>query len=370
MHRGRTRTIGLLAALSLLAVASLTGFAAPASASHPLDILLIVADEEPTDFRASLLAEPGIASADYVDGRTTTPTAAQMSAYDAVVTWSNSDYADSAALGNNLADHYDACGVVTQFLFDTETDEDRRPRGRWESGNYQALQANGGFASAPSTLGTHDASHPLMQGVTDLASDFTGGDLASGATAVAEWANDDPAVAYKGHAVFVSAWLGDDSPAWWSGDFSQIVVNAANWRGGECPHPGAASAEQPRPFAQPQVTPLTPAAPQPRPRARVSVAGTPGGCTASRFRLRVRVGGVSAAAATVRRATVLLDGKRIAQSTRRRFRVAINAARLRSGRHRLRVVVVNSLGRRTTSRRTFTRCARKAQVRRAPRFTG
>jgi hypothetical protein len=232
MRRARTRTIDLLAGLSLLAAASLTGFAAPASASHPLDILIVAADSPPTHFPNDLRAESGVAAVDVVDGRTTTPTAEQLKAYDAVVTWSNSSYANSTALGNSLADYYDACGVVMEFLFDDVAG--LQPTGRWESGGYPAVTDATSTSSATTSLGTHDATHPLMQGVSNLTTNYTSNPgLNTGASSVAQWANQELAVAYKGRATFVNAYVGSH-PSGWSGDFSQIVVNAANWRGGEC----------------------------------------------------------------------------------------------------------------------------------------
>jgi hypothetical protein len=57
----------------------------------------------------------------YLDTRTTTPTVAALSAYDAVFTWTNSAYANATAFGDNLADYVDGGGRVILGAFVTYT---------------------------------------------------------------------------------------------------------------------------------------------------------------------------------------------------------------------------------------------------------
>ena len=99
-------------------------------------------------------------------------------------------------------------------------------------------------------------------------------------------------------------------------------------------------------------------------RPRVRIAGLRRACVSRNFRVRFRLD------EQPRRVHVFLDGRRIARSTRTQFAVRVPARRLRSGRHRLLVIARDLAGNRTRVRRRFTRCARKAQVRRAPSFTG
>ncbi len=49
--------------------------------------------------------------------------------------------------------------------------------------------------------------------------------LAPGATQLAAWTDGTPAVAIKGRAVAINAYLGD-TPKDWSGDFARIIANA------------------------------------------------------------------------------------------------------------------------------------------------
>ncbi len=64
--------------------------------------------------------------------------------------------------------------------------------------------------------------------------------------------------------------------------------------------------------------------------------------------------------------TVLVDGKRVLKTTRKRFSVHINAHRLSVGSHLLRVVAVDSGGRRTALQQLFRRCRPPT----LPAFTG
>jgi streptogramin lyase len=107
-----------------------------------------------------------------------------------------------------------------------------------------------------------------------------------------------------------------------------------------------------------------PAAQTRRPTARV--AGVPSTCVRGSFNARIRI----RAAGELRRVRVTLNGRRVMSTRRKSFSVRIPARTLRSGRYRLRVVATDSLGRTVRITRTFRRCARPAQQREVPTFTG
>jgi MYXO-CTERM domain-containing protein len=73
-------------------------------------------------FNASVLSflPPG-STITYLDTNVTTPTVAQLSAYDAVFTWTNSPYSNSTLFGNNLAAYVDGGGRVVLGAFTTYT---------------------------------------------------------------------------------------------------------------------------------------------------------------------------------------------------------------------------------------------------------
>jgi hypothetical protein len=116
--------------------------------------------------------------------------------------------------------------------------------------------------------------------------------------------------------------------------------------------------------------PSTPVATADTTRPRVTVAGVRASCVSSgRLSVRVRATDASGIKAT----RVTLDGKRIHTRNKTRFTLRINVRKLKAGRHVLRIVTTDGAGNRTSTRRTVTRCAKRAakpkrQV--APRFTG
>ncbi len=88
-------------------------------------------------------------------------------------------------------------------------------------------------------------------------------------------------------------------------------------------------------------------------RPRVTAAGFPRRCTSRSFRARVRV----VSADSRHKATVLLDGRRIAKTRRTSSKLRVPARRLRRGRHRVSVIVRDAAGNRTRRSFRFRRCA-------------
>jgi hypothetical protein len=214
-----------------LTTAVLCCFGGQASAAPgALKILVVYSDlgTPPATLKADLAAQSGVASVDTFDAQAGTPTLPQLSAYDVVVAFSNSAFADAITLGNNLADYQDQGGVVVgvEFAF---YGAPFGLDGRWITGGYSPYGSAGGvtdFSSA--TLGSHDASSPLLQGVNALSAFYRMTVTpAPGATNIANWSDGVSAVAVKGNAVGINAYLGD-TVGNWSGDFARLIVNAGN----------------------------------------------------------------------------------------------------------------------------------------------
>jgi hypothetical protein len=85
----------------------------------------------------------------------------------------------------------------------------------------------------------------------------------------------------------------------------------------------------------------------------IKVSRVPSGCARSRFKPRVTV----STASRLSSARAELDGKLLRRATKGSFRVPVRSGRLRRGRHRLRIVAVDSSGRRATTSASFRRCA-------------
>src|SRR5213079_2254972 len=82
-------------------------------------ILIVSADNgvQPATLRTNLLAQPGVSTVDFFDGGASTPTLAQLQAYQIVVPYLNFAFADATAMGNVLADYIDAGGVVVGHTY-------------------------------------------------------------------------------------------------------------------------------------------------------------------------------------------------------------------------------------------------------------
>ena len=123
-----------------------------------------------------------------------TPTAEQLQPFDAVLVWSNFDFADPNGLGDVLADYVDSGGGVVLAVFATSSDdEDRVIAGRWMTNEYAVIAPAGGTTTGTAALGAVPVPpHPIMNGVTT----FSGGsgsfrpttrETAPSAQVIAEW---------------------------------------------------------------------------------------------------------------------------------------------------------------------------------------
>jgi hypothetical protein len=237
-------------------------------------VLIIYADSggQPSLLQSQILAEPGVASADFFQATNRTPTLAQLQLYDIVVPFSNNPFADPDTLGNNLADYVDGGGIVVQLGFSHDgPSEPNGINGRWVSGSYNPYSYSTNFVfNTPFTLGTFNAEHPLMAGVSELNSDFQNiVTPAPGATEVAAASNDNSLVAYRqvgsSTTVGITAFLGVVANQ--SGHWGRVIVNAGNWLGnnGCGPTPTPTSTATPAVTPRPRPTPRSRPTPPPRP---------------------------------------------------------------------------------------------------------
>lgn len=231
-------------------------------------VLIAYADYNgaPTQFQSEILAEPGVVVVDLFDAASGTPTLSQLLQYQIVVPFSNFAFADDTTLGNNLADYVDAGGIVVQYGFSFYgPNQPYGINGRWVSGNYNPYDYSTKIVQdVPFTLGSYNAGHPLMAGVTTLNSNFQNVvTLASGATEVAAASNGNSLVAFRpvsgGHTtVGVTGFVGHN--AMQSGEWGRVVVNAGRW----LLNCGPTSTPTPTPTAT--VTPIARPSPTPKPR--------------------------------------------------------------------------------------------------------
>jgi hypothetical protein len=243
------------------------------SSACQLRVFLVYTDSTPpNNLRTQLLADPDVSVVDLFDARTDTPTLSQLQQYDIVYAFSNNPYADGTTLGNNLADYQDGGGVVVagfaSFFGSTLSIE-----GRWHSGGYSPYDYNQSVVFNAVTLGVHDTTHPLMQGVTTLnALARIPVSLAAGATQVAAYSDTSSAVAFKTTAsttaVGMPAYIGDGNNSG-SGDYATIIANAGRWL-----HCAPTPTPTPSPSPTPTTTPTATATATPTPTATATATPT------------------------------------------------------------------------------------------------
>lgn len=214
--------------IPLIAVVLAALFAVPAQAAGTYKILLTEAYEPlPKTLQAQVRAFPDVATVDLASTRGQPPTAAQLSSYDVVVSIGDSSYTEGLAWGNALADYYDQGGVVVQGGYDSWDNVGSFLEGRFTAGGYAPF-IPGNNLNSETSLGAVKVDNPLMTGVTGLTTvDNTAPTLAPGAELVASWMTGKPAIAVKGRAVAITAWIGDEYGEVFSGDYGRVIVNAA-----------------------------------------------------------------------------------------------------------------------------------------------
>lgn len=166
MNTFRCLTAGAALLLAAASAPALPRVAIVAAATNTT-----MADSNPrfTDVRDKLLATGFFESVAIFNATAfgAIPTLAQLTPYDAVITWSNDSFADAVAMGNVLADYVDGGGgVVVSVFANTSTNPARFLQGRWQTGNYIAIPQNGNFSQGPGQLGTVLVpNHPILNNV-------------------------------------------------------------------------------------------------------------------------------------------------------------------------------------------------------------
>lgn len=181
--------------------------APPAEAQRP-DVAIVasaassISDGRFTDPRDKLLGTGFFNSVDIISTYQATPTLNDLRNYDAIITWSNTNYADPVALGNVLADYVDmGGGVVVATYANSTTNTSRYLQGRWITGGYEIVPHASGSTTGSASLGTILVpGHPLLDGVLT----FEGGtssarptttSVTAGSTRIAEWTGGKTLVA-------------------------------------------------------------------------------------------------------------------------------------------------------------------------------
>jgi hypothetical protein len=190
----------------IFAVVYWLGFSVNASAQK----IALLSAESPAlaaDVRAKLTSA-GLADVTIIDVADVgtlplppTPTLAELLQYDAILTWSDEDYAAPGPLGDVLADYVDSGRGVVQAVFSFHPTLPMRLDGRWRTEAYEPFSFSAARRLAGMTLVATQPLHPILSGVAS----FNGG--SSGfhgivtpracAEVVAHWSNGQPLVAAR-----------------------------------------------------------------------------------------------------------------------------------------------------------------------------
>ena len=213
----------------LLCLAILVVFILSASNAFSLSIGLLGADADTGVVSGYLSATMPLDSFTYVDVSSQTPTLATLNAFDSVLVWSNFGYQNAQLLGDNLADYVDAGGgaVLATFSFYGSSGADLDGRIVTDT-SYSPFSGQGSHYS-DATLGTYDAGHPIMAGVSSLDGYYRDVvALNTGATLVASWSDGEELVAYNhgGQVVGITLYPGEATTYGLDGDYAQLFGNA------------------------------------------------------------------------------------------------------------------------------------------------
>ena len=178
-----------------------------------------------------------IANVDYMNAQTTLARVEDFIDYDVVLTYPANSYYDAVAMGDTLAAYVDLGGKVITCVFcwysvgadlqgaimDPTYNPFRSP-----SGDNHHEEAN---------LGTYDAGHPMMEGVTTFSERYRDSlQVNAGAFVVAQYDDGEYLLGYKiqpsgGLVVGFNAAPGDTNVLGWDGQMVKLLSNIITWSG-------------------------------------------------------------------------------------------------------------------------------------------
>src|SRR5208337_2029046 len=180
--------------LSLAGLLALIG-AGPVFASGPA-VALVVSDGASfvADVQTKLMATGKFSTVDIINAASATPSVAQLQAYRAVLVWSNSGFADSVSLGDNLDTYLRGGGGVVIAVFANTDPGILDLRGAFATNGDFPMTVAEQSSGTELTLGTvHVPGSPLLAGVATFdggtSSYYDPGTLTPGSVDVADWSN-------------------------------------------------------------------------------------------------------------------------------------------------------------------------------------
>ena len=195
-------------------------------------ILMLQSGADVSEILSLVASFPDIQEVDVFDAQSASPALTDLLPYHAVIVVANQPFGNAVAMGDVLADYADAGGGViltmASFL------QGWNVQGRLLTGGYLPFTLGAGNTGS-SALGSFDATHPIMAGVTSATGSVLANvGLATGAQLVASWANGRPFVATRGeHVAAVNIFVG--GTGYWTGQVPAVLHNAVLWSSNPAP---------------------------------------------------------------------------------------------------------------------------------------
>ncbi len=200
------------------------------------NVLFALADGDQSWMRDALMARDSlIGNVDYMDARDTIAKVEDFLMYDVVLTYPNSSYFDTVAMGDTLAAFVDLGGrvILGAFCWYRHGND---LRGAIMDASYNPFYSpSGGNHFSSANLGWNDAGHSMMDGVSNFSEDYRDSlAVNTGADTVAKYDDGEYLLGYKiqpsegivvGFNVFPSDTLGGA----WNGQGVKLTRNIINW---------------------------------------------------------------------------------------------------------------------------------------------
>lgn len=233
-------------AYSLVAALCAVAFGAiPTADAAPIKSLFLGADDHTAAVMGDLIGSDARfdqAGSAALDSSVTTPSLAYLEQFNSVLVWTNRLPVDTTTLSNELAAYADAGGRVVIATF---WGQEVGTTGLLNNSGYNPLINPGANAYTSATLGSYDASSPLMLGVTSLTASRFRGDynpgLDTGATLVASWSDGTPLEAINAAQNVIDITLFPNVVTYnhASGNYSQLFANALAFDSTAVPEPAS-----------------------------------------------------------------------------------------------------------------------------------
>ncbi|MCG2760014.1 MAG: M4 family metallopeptidase, partial [Candidatus Delongbacteria bacterium] len=204
--------------------------------------VLVIGSESDTmyfaDIKNYLIDSGEFSSVTIFNAISATPTVEEMQVFDAVLVYSWYSFYNQDSLGDNLADFVDNNGNLL-VAFGANIIGGYQIGGRFDTGNYWLIEPGNYSGGSEINLGTvYNASHPIMNGISDISaySSLTSSSVNADAEVLADLDNGYPLIAVKDTGskrvdltIMVKTLASTDWGIDTGTDADEMIINAVKW---------------------------------------------------------------------------------------------------------------------------------------------